>query len=488
MNKITIRPQEGPQTSFLECEADIALFGGAAGGGKTHALLMQPLVCAQQAPNVNCATFRRFNRDLTNVGGLWPESYKMYSLFDGNPNKVKTTWEFPNKSYIQFAGLQYEDDKDRWKGSQIDVLQFDELTEFTESQFWFLVGRTRSVSGNVKPFIRAATNPEPNWVCDMVKWWLTDDGYADPEKSGIIRWFYRYDAQFFWFEKREDACAHIRERGLPKYMSPLSFTFIPSKLDDNQILLQNDPLYYAKLASLDTLDRKRLLEGNWFVKPSGKVFKAADFQTFAIAPHAFEVTIITVDTAQQTKSANDYTVAQVWGRSQGKAYLIAQVRGKFDFMDQVQVIKNLAIHHKPNWVIIEQAANGLPLLQTLRKEAHLPLFTITRNKDKYARALEIQGYIQSGYVYLNPEANYYPELMAELTTFSENAKDRAKLGMHDDQVDALVDAVYYLLYNKIGKIPEKQGSVKDQQPRGLFGYASHKPPQRPKFYSITDQG
>lgn len=486
MNNIVIQPQKGPQTAFLECQADIALFGGAAGGGKTHALLMQPLVCVQQAPGINCATFRRFNRDLTNVGGLWPESYKMYPMFDAQPNKIKTTWEFKNKSYIQFAGLQYEDDKDRWKGSQIDVLQFDELTEFTESQFWFMVGRTRSVSGNVKPFIRAATNPEPNWVCDMVRWWLTSDGYADPDKSGKIRWFYRYDGQFFWHENREDACADIRERGLPKYMQPLSFTFIPSKLDDNQILLQNDPLYYAKLASLDTLDRKRLLEGNWFVKPTGKVFKSHDFKIFAIAPK-FEVKIITIDTAQQTKTANDYTVAQVWGRADGKAYLVEQIRGKFDFLQQVQVIKNLAIQHKPNWVIIEQAANGLPLLQTLRKEAHLPLFTITRNKDKYQRAMEIQGYIQSGYVYLDPAAAYYPELMAELTTFSENAKERAKLGAHDDQVDALVDAVYYLLYNKIGKITEKKTDDKRPLTHGLAPYGTERPLQRPQFDSISSR-
>ncbi len=153
MNNIIIKPQEGPQTAFLECTADIALFGGAAGGGKTHALLMQPLGCVQHAPFVNCATFRRNHCDITNVGGLWSESQKMYSLFGAHPNKNKTMWEFPNKSAIQFAGLQYEDDKDHWKGAQMDLLQFDELTQFTITQFFYLVARTRSVSGNVKPFV-----------------------------------------------------------------------------------------------------------------------------------------------------------------------------------------------------------------------------------------------------------------------------------------------------------------------------------------------
>jgi predicted phage terminase large subunit-like protein len=258
----------------------------------------------------------------------------------------------------------------------------------------------------MRPFARGATNPEPNWVKDLIRWWLTDDGYADPKKSGVIRWLYRYDDYCYWFDTQADAYADLRDKGLSQHIHPMSFTFIPSKLDDNQILLQNDPSYYSKLSSLPTIERKRLLEGNWFVKPTGKVFKPDDFQIYALLPDELDVKILTIDTAQNTKSANDYTVCQCWGRKFNRAYLINQMRGKFDFSMQEQIIYNMYLQEKPNWVLIEHAANGLPLFQNLRKKG-VPIMTITRKKDKYQRAMEVQGYVQSGFVYIKPSSAYY---------------------------------------------------------------------------------
>jgi len=399
--------------------------------------------------------------DLFNVGSFWPESEKVYPYlgFSGVKSPI-AKWTHSNGSVIQMKGLMTEEDAKRLRSSQIHCALIDEATELTEAQFWNIRSRLRAAAPGIKPFLRAVSNPEPNWVCDIIRWWLTDDGYADPEKSGVIRWFYRYNEQLFWFDDKEEAYSDLRSKDLAREIEPSSCTFIPSKLDDNRILLQNDPNYYANLASLDTLERKRLLEGNWFVKAVGKVFKTDDFQNFALDPQ-YEVVIMSVDTAQGTKTANDYTVFQIWGRYNNRAYLKDAVRGKFDFMQQVEIVRTLYHTHKPHWVLIEQAANGLPLQQMLRKEG-IPIMLITRTKDKYARALDIQGYIQSGYVFLNPQRPYYPELMSELTTFSENAKERSKLGMHDDQVDALVDGVYHLLYNKINAPPRKKELIKKE--------------------------
>lgn len=463
MSNLYVQPQAGPQSDFYHNKADIIIYGGQAGGGKTHGLLIAPAPFVTQFNSINAVLLRRKSKDLDLPGGLWAEAQKIYPKIGGKSNEKTKTFKFKDHSRIQFAGMLHEQDMFDWKGSQIDILEFDELTEFTEDQFWFMIGRTRSTSGNVNPFTRCATNPEPNWVCDLIKWWLTDDGFADRSKSGIIRWFYRdpHNSVLRWFDSKEQAYEGIREYFEAPQASkihPQSLTFIPASLDDNQILMQNDPMYYSKLMSIkNPVERKQLLEGNWFVRPTGKVFKVDDFQNFALDPE-YEVVIMTVDTAQNTKSANDYTVMHIWGRFQNKAYLKEGVRGKFDFMQQIEITRNLYHTHKPHWVMIECAANGHPLRQMLRKEG-IPVMEITRTKDKYARALDVQGYIQSGYVYLNRERPYYPELIAELTTFSENARERAKLGMHDDQVDALVDGIYYLLYNKINA-PVVKESIK----------------------------
>jgi len=448
LNKTIIRPQPGPQTQFMSTPAQIAVGGGAAGGGKSYALMMIGAQVSLAIPFANTMVFRRTYSDLFNAGSFWPEAEKAYPLLGFKSVKTPIAkWTSPNRSVVQMKGLLTEDDTQRLKSSQLHCALIDEASELTEKQFWLIRSRLRAASPGIKPFGRLVSNPEPNWLCELIRWWLTDDGYADPEKIGIIRWFYRYNEQMFWFPTKEEAYSDLRAKSLAKEFEPSSFTFIPSKLDDNRILLQNDPTYYANLASLDTIERKRLLEGNWFVKPTGKLFKAEDFQNFVLDP-SYELIIMTCDTAQGTKTANDYTVMQVWGRYQNKAYLKDSARGKFDFMQQVEIIRNLYFTHKPHWVLIEQAANGLPLAQMLRKEG-VPIMLITRMKDKYSRAFDIQGYVQSGYVYLNPQRPYYAELMSELTTFSENHNARRKAGMHDDQVDALVDGVYHLLYNKI---------------------------------------
>lgn len=262
------------QELFLRSNADITIFGGSAGGGKTAALLFEPLY-HKHVQGFEAVIFRRTIADITRSGGLWDESGKIYPLAGGVPNASRHSWTFSGGK-VTFGGLQYETDLESWRGAQICMLGFDQLETFTYQQFLYLMSRNRSTCG-VKPYVRATCNPEPGWLADFLDWWLADDGYAELSHVGKKRWFIMQDEQIVWGDTRDE----MTER-FPDIM-PRSCTFIPSTIYDNQILLEKDPNYLANLQGLSLVDRERLLGdrergGNWKIKPTaGNVFNRAWF-------------------------------------------------------------------------------------------------------------------------------------------------------------------------------------------------------------------
>jgi len=212
---------------------------------------------------------------------------------------------------VQFRHLQHEKDKLAWKGSQIALILFDQLEEFTGGQFWDLTACLRSVSG-VAPYLRATCNPVPEddptggWLAKLLAWWIDQEtGYAIPERAGLVRWLVRDDQDALqWFDSKADALAafpHVRDladrtsrtypnaaaalaAGVPEarqtlVRQPLSLSFVPMALEDNPTLRQADPGYEAKLDSLPYVERMRYRRGNWKVRAGkGTVFKASNFK------------------------------------------------------------------------------------------------------------------------------------------------------------------------------------------------------------------
>ena len=247
---LIIRPQEGPQERFLACSADICLYGGAAGGGKTFGLLMEPLYY-KNVPEFNALIFRRDYTQVTSPGGLWDTSKRIYSHVHGAyPLKTpKLHWTFESGATVNFAHLSSDDECQDWQGSQITLIGFDELTHFSEYQFFFMLSRNRSTCG-VKPYMRATCNPDADsWVAKLIEWWIDPEtGYPIPERSGKVRWMVRLDEKMHWYDSREQAVRACILAGYSpeKALSfPKSLTFIASTLEDNQILMREDPGYFA---------------------------------------------------------------------------------------------------------------------------------------------------------------------------------------------------------------------------------------------------
>lgn len=279
---IDLRPQPR-QEVFLQNPADIVIYGGAAGGGKTWSLLAEPLRHWQNR-NFGAVIFRRTMAEVIKPGGLWDEANRLYPLMGAKPNENERRFTFPAGARVTFGHLQYDATVDEWKSAQIALLEFDQLETFSEQQFFYMLSRNRSLCG-VRPYVRATCNPEPGWLADFLTWWIGGDGYALPERSGKVRWMVRAgDEQMRWFDTEQQAMQAFPD------MQPKSVAFVLATVFDNQVLLGRDPGYLANLKALPLVDRERLLGdaergGNWKIKPSaGKVFNRAWFKTAQAAP------------------------------------------------------------------------------------------------------------------------------------------------------------------------------------------------------------
>lgn len=180
----------------------------------------------------------------------------------------KLHWTFKSGATVNFAHLGTDADVHNWQGSQIAMIGFDELTHFTKHQFFYMLSRNRTDSG-VAPYVRATCNPDADsWVADFIKWWINQEtGYPIQERSGVIRYMIRVNDEIIWGDSKEE----LAEQGYDA-RDVKSVTFIASTLQDNKILMQMDPGYLANLKALPTVERERLLKGNWKIKAAAGLY------------------------------------------------------------------------------------------------------------------------------------------------------------------------------------------------------------------------
>lgn len=434
------KAQPGGQELFLSSPADVVFYGGQAGGGKTYALLLDPLRY-YRIKGFNCTIFRRQLTEIKTQGGLWDESNKIYPHFGGKANISDLKWTFESGASIEFAAMAVESDIYNWKGAQICALHFDEITGFTKKQFDYLLTRNRSLCG-VKSYVRATCNPDPtHFVFKFVEWYLLPEGIPDPMRRGIIRYYATPEgADEYVFG---DSVEYLCEKYDLKPIDCTSYTFIYGTLEDNPALLAQDPQYITKLRS-NPIEYARLAKGNWKVVASGKMFDEEDFRHFYVTPSEVDRKIITIDTASKKEERHDFSVMQCWVQNRKGIYLIDQVRGKFEINELTILARSFITKHKRSdsplqGVYVEDKSAGTQLIQIIRRETLAPIFAVQRSKDKYTRAYDCQGYVQSGYVWLNDDHEYYPAFISELVAFCGDGKG------HDDQVDCMLDAIQLLL-------------------------------------------
>ena len=244
---VIFSPNDGPQTDFLAASETDVLYGGAAGGGKSYAMLVDPLRFAHRA--AHRALILR--RSMPELRELIDKSRELYpKAFPGCKYKeVEKLWNFPSGAKVEFGFLERDADVYRYQGQAYSWIGFDEITHLpTEFSWNYLASRLRTTDSEITPYMRCTANPGGIGAHWVKKRYVTP--YA-PNES------FRGD-------------------------DGLTRKFIPARLSDNPYL-SYDGRYEQMLNALPPTQRKQLLEGDWDVA-EGAAFTEFDRNLHIIEP------------------------------------------------------------------------------------------------------------------------------------------------------------------------------------------------------------
>lgn len=246
-------PNVGPQTDGYFSEADELFYGGQAGGGKSSLA-----VGLSYEEHLRSLILRRYNKDAKKLG----RAELIGRLLDGD----STGWNgsdliyTDDKRLIEFGGCEYEDDKERRKGDPYDLYVFDEVADFLQSQYEFIIGWNRSAVKGQRCRVLATGNPptsaEGLWIIDYWGAWL-DPAHPNPAEEGELRWYVRNEL---------DESIEVDGRGPHlvdgEMVEARSRTFIRAKLSDNPYLY-DDGEYKRTLDGLPVEIRKAYRDGHF---------------------------------------------------------------------------------------------------------------------------------------------------------------------------------------------------------------------------------
>jgi predicted phage terminase large subunit-like protein len=369
-----------------------ALYGGAAGGGKSDALLMGALQYVD-VPGYNALLLRRSLQSLELPGGLIPRLADWLKGTAARWSASKRRWTFPSGATITFGYFDKDRDKDRYQGPEFQYIGVDELTQHPLERYTWLFSRLRRLAGFEVPLrVRGGTNP-----------------------GGIGH---------EWVARRFDVL------NLGANLGP-DRAYVPALLDDNPSLDREE--YEESLSELDPVTRERMLRGDWSVRPSGGIFKREWFEVISPEEVPAGMRWIRVwDTASKTKERNDFWAGGRMGSHGGIYYLAHVVHGKWEYPDGRAMVKQTAkLDGTSVPIVVEDANSGTALLQDLRMDRDMAghaVFAIQAQGDKLLRAGPWASRAKGGLVKL-VEGSW------DVEGFLDETVGFGQPGIHDDRVD-----------------------------------------------------
>ena len=242
-------PTVGPQKDAMDSEADELFYGGSAGSGKTDLLVGLSLTRHRRS-----LVLRRTNKEASKLVERYVEILGSRQGWNGQDD----VWHLPKGRVIDIGGCQHEDDRQKYKGTPRDGLFFDEIADFSESQYRFIITWNRSSNPTQRCRVVAAgnppTTPEGLWVIQYWAPWL-DQNHPAPARPGELRWFTTVNGK----DAGVDGPGPHLVNG--EMVRARSRTFIPGTLADNPYLSRTN--YGATLAALPEELRAAYKEGRF---------------------------------------------------------------------------------------------------------------------------------------------------------------------------------------------------------------------------------
>ena len=241
--RIPYKPQPRQVKYHQAKELDELLYGGAAGGGKSEATIWDALKYALQYKGSHQIIFRRTFPDLQR--SIIMRTLQVYPKELGKYNSSKHEWTFINGSVVELAYWDNDSNYMNYQGAEYDVIRWEELTQFEERWYIYMLSRLRGANGYPK-MVKSTTNPGGtghSWVKRRFV------GVGAPEQIHLV-------------PKTDDNGTQLNH---PQTGEPLvnRVMFIPANVYDNTALMESDPGYLIRLMSLPDNERKQLLEGDW---------------------------------------------------------------------------------------------------------------------------------------------------------------------------------------------------------------------------------
>lgn len=389
------------QAAFLLLPHREALYGGAARGGKSDALLMFALQY-MDVPGHAAILFRRTFADLAQPGALIPRSHEWLGESEARWNEQTKTWTFPSGATLSFGYMDSPNDHYRYQGTQFQSIGFDELTQFREPQYRYLFSRLTRLAGSRLPLrVRSTSNPGGSghdWVARR----FGLGSYAEPE-GGAVR------------------------------------PFIPARVADNPHVDVDE--YVRSLSELDTLTRRQLLDGDWSARAEGSMFRR---EWFRFEEHSRTECrwVRRWDLAgSDVKSGTDpdYTAGALVGLHNGVWYIADMQHFRKTPGGVESHIRSVAIadgFDVPIRMEQEPGSSGKTVIDHYARNvlAGFDFRGVPSTGDKVTRARPFAGAAEAGNVVLvtGRSSAWIGPFLDELEAFPN--------GAHDDQIDAVSGA------------------------------------------------
>ena len=386
------------QLAFLLLTVPEALYGGAAGGGKSDALLMAALQYVH-VPGYSALLLRKTYSDLALPGALMSRADEWLRSSSGHWRGGQKRWIFPSGASLTFGYLDHQGSEYRYQSSEFQYIGFDELTQFRENQYRYLFSRLRRLEGQPVPLrMRSASNPGGvghEWVRQRFV-----DNKGDTERI-----------------------------------------FVPATLIDNPYLDQQ--AYLASLSQLDPITRRQLLDGDWTARHGGDKFQREWFEVVDAVPVGLNKIRYWDMAATEPKWGTDpdYTAGALLGLSEDGIVYIMDVRRMRGSPGAVEKHIGLTAElDTPEVTVVmeqEPGASGVAMIDHYRRRIlqSFPFYADKVSGSKEVRAGPLSSQAEAGNVKLLRGA-WIGDFLDEAETFPT--------GEHDDMVDAISGA-----YNRL---------------------------------------
>ena len=428
----------------MSCVEREGLFGGAAAGGKSDALLMDVLQYAD-APSFSALLIRKTFSDLNKADALIPRAMSWLTGTGAHRREGGKIWEFPSGARLEFGHLENKDDELNYQGGQFNYIGFDELTQHDESQYLYLFSRLRkSTSSAVPSKMRATTNPGGpghDWV-----------------RSRFIDGFDGKSDKF-----AQDCSVDMGE---PYGTVEFQRFFVPSFAKDNPSLDLED--YLLSLANLTPIAREQLLRGDWDISPTGAHFRMEWFEKAKVlrAPEMGSY-IRAWDTSLTVEG--DPTASSLLMPCGRDVYLLDQTQDQTDVPGLLSlIVKTSKRDPEGTMIAVEDSSVSKPVIWQLKQRSDLddrrvisvPVSKITgprQSNDKLSRASAWMNKLADGELKI-VEGAWNDRFVSQCLRFTNSKTDK------DDLIDSM-SVGYSQIFKQKGRTIREVEHIEVGSPR-----------------------